>query len=170
MCLFIVWVFFSKNLIWREREELEGRGGAIIWGHIIQNEKKKQFKFKCQWNDQLTVFAFALLDESFVFDVFVAGFTVEPGSKLKTKNQINDETCIIWRYKRNLLTSSADWAIKNPCVLDEILAPRGLMEIFESSPSSDLSSMANKSSLSLVKHNLQIRVISTTFPAKILRI
>ena len=48
-----------------------------------------------QWNDQLTVFAFALLDEGFVFDVFVAGFTVEPGSKFKTKNRINDETCII---------------------------------------------------------------------------
>jgi hypothetical protein len=29
---------------------------------------------------QLTVLALALLDECFVFDVFVAGFTVEPGS------------------------------------------------------------------------------------------
>lgn len=52
------------------------------------------------------------------------------------------------------LTSSADWAIKNPWVFEEILAPRGLMDILESSPSSDLSSMASKSSLSLVKHNL----------------
>lgn len=52
------------------------------------------------------------------------------------------------------LTSSADWAMKKPCVLDEILAPRGLIEILESSPSSDLSSMASSSSLSLVKHSL----------------
>jgi hypothetical protein len=44
--------------------------------------------------------------------------------------------------------------MKNPCVLDEILAPRGLMEILESSPSSDFSSMANRSNLSFVKHNL----------------
>lgn len=53
-----------------------------------------------------------------------------------------------------LLTSSADCAIKNPCVLDDIFAPRGLMEIFESSPSSDFNSMASNRSLSLVKHNL----------------
>lgn len=52
------------------------------------------------------------------------------------------------------LTSSADWAIKNPCVLEDIFAPRGLMDILESSPSSDLSSMASNSSLSLVKQSL----------------
>lgn len=54
----------------------------------------------------------------------------------------------------NRLTSSADWAMKNPWVLDDILAPRGLMEILESSPSSDFSSMASKSNLSFVKHSL----------------
>lgn len=58
----------------------------------------------------------------------------------------------VWRSYR--LTSSADWAMKKPCVLDEILAPRGLMAIFESRPSSDLSSMASSNSLSFVKQSL----------------
>ena len=67
-------------------EELEGRGeGLYIWGNIFQNEKKK-FKFKYQWNDQFAGFAFALLAESFVFDVLVAGFTVEPGSIINKYN------------------------------------------------------------------------------------
>lgn len=35
--------------------------------------------FKKQYND-LTVFAFAFLDKSFVLDVFMAGFTVVPSS------------------------------------------------------------------------------------------
>lgn len=34
---------------------------------------------KKQYND-LTVFAFALLDEGFILDVLVAGLTVEPSS------------------------------------------------------------------------------------------
>lgn len=35
--------------------------------------------FKKQYND-LTIFAFAFLDKSFVLDVFVAGLTVVPSS------------------------------------------------------------------------------------------
>lgn len=55
-----------------------------------------------------------------------------------------------------LFTSSADWAMKNPWVFEDILAPLGLIEILESRPSSDFSSMARRSSLSFVKHSLSI--------------
>lgn len=59
---------------------------------------------------------------------------------------------ISWIYR---LTSSALWAIKNPCVFACILAPRGLMEILQSAPSSvALISIASKSSFNFVKHNL----------------
>lgn len=33
--------------------------------------------------NDLTVFAFAFLDECFVFDVFVAGFAIVPGSGIE---------------------------------------------------------------------------------------
>lgn len=53
------------------------------------------------------------------------------------------------------LTSSALCAIKNPCVFACILAPRGLMDILLSAPSSaPLISMANNSNFSLEKHSL----------------
>lgn len=52
-------------------------------------------------------------------------------------------------------TSSALWAIKKPWVFACILAPRGLMEILLSAPSSvALISIANNSSFNFVKHNL----------------
>lgn len=60
-----------------------------------------------------------------------------------------------------LLTSSADCAIKNPWVLATILAPRGLIEILVSAPSVPLTSIARRRSLSLVKHNLLVRIMLT---------
>lgn len=55
----------------------------------------------------------------------------------------------------DLLTSSADWAMKNPWVLAAILAPRGLIEILLSLPPSPFISMASRRSFSFVKHNLR---------------
>lgn len=55
-----------------------------------------------------------------------------------------------------LLTSSADCAMKNPCVLATILAPLGFMEILVSAPSDPFTSIANNSNFSLVKHNLNV--------------
>lgn len=43
--------------------------------------------FKKQYND-LTIFAFAFLDESFVLDVLVAGLTVVPSSENNIMNMI----------------------------------------------------------------------------------
>lgn len=64
----------------------------------------------------------------------------------------NDQKWLNFIYR---LTSSALWAIKNPCVFACILAPRGLMEILQSAPSSvALISIASKSSFNFVKHNL----------------
>ena len=57
-------------------------------------------------------------------------------------------------HTKYLLTSSADWAMKNPTVLAGILVPRGLMDILASDPSSGLTSRASRSSLSLTKHSL----------------
>lgn len=54
-----------------------------------------------------------------------------------------------------LLTSSADCAIKNPCVLALIFAFFGLIEILLSAPSSPLISIAKRSSFNFVKHNLR---------------
>lgn len=56
-----------------------------------------------------------------------------------------------------LFTSSALWAIKNPCVFAIIFTPRGLMEILLSLPSSPpLISIASKSSLSFIKQSLVV--------------
>lgn len=71
-------------------------------------------------------------------------------SRIK-KNQ-NGYREIVFVYR---LTSSALWAIKNPCVFACIFAPRGLMEILQSAPSSvALISIASKSNFNFVKHNL----------------
>lgn len=72
-----------------------------------------------------------------------------------------------WRWCITyLLTSSADCAMKNPCVLACILAPRGLMEILLSLPFSPLISMARSSNFSFVKHNLlayKIQILAFPF-------
>ena len=39
-------------------------------------------------NNRLTIFAFALLDQVLVFDVFVTCFAVEPGSEITTQTLI----------------------------------------------------------------------------------
>ena len=80
------------------------------------------------------------------------------------ENTSNDKSWIFVSIKLKMisyrLTSSADWAIKKPCVLEDIFAPRGLMDILESRPSSDLSSMASSNSLSLVKQSLTSQHLS----------
>lgn len=104
----------------------------------------------------LTVFAFAFLDECLILDILMAGLAVKPRAVKKNGR-------IIWlrlsiRHFGNFthrLTSSALCAIKNPCVFACILAPRGLMDILLSAPSSaPLISMANNSNFSLEKHSL----------------
>ena len=64
----------------------------------------------------------------------------------RTRARIYDDT--------HRLTSSADWAMKNPWVLAAILAPRGFIDILLSAPPSPLISIASSSSFSFVKHNL----------------
>lgn len=60
-------------------------------------------------------------------------------------------------YNTNLLTSSADSAMKNPCVLQSILTVGlGLIAMLHEEPSSPRTSMAINSSLSLMKQILQI--------------
>ena len=54
-----------------------------------------------------------------------------------------------------LLTSSADCAMKNPTVFEGNFVPLGLMEILLSFPSSFLTSIANRSNLSLTKQSLR---------------
>jgi len=55
-----------------------------------------------------------------------------------------------------LLTSSADWAIKNPWVVGSILTnDPGLIAMLESNPSSRFDSIAISSSFNFMKHNLK---------------
>ena len=56
-----------------------------------------------------------------------------------------------------LLTSSSDWAMKNPTVLAGILEPVGLMEMLVSSPSSCFSSTASRSNFNFTKQSLDKR-------------
>lgn len=57
-------------------------------------------------------------------------------------------------YSYYRFTSSADCAIKNPCVLATILAPRGLIDILLSLEASPLISIANNRSFNFVKQSL----------------
>lgn len=43
---------------------------------------------------RLTVFAFALLDQSFIFDVFMTSLTVEPGPANKAKMNYHGEVAL----------------------------------------------------------------------------
>ena len=62
-----------------------------------------------------------------------------------------------------LLTSSADWAMKNPTMLAAILFCLGLMEILVSPPSPCLASIERRRSFSLTKHNLQQGQLNSSF-------
>ena len=85
----------------------------------------------------------------------MAGLAVEPGSENKCKCQLKVDSLLA-----NLLTSSADWAMKKPTVLGAILKSLGFIQILLSLPSSPspvpFSSMASSSSFSLTKHTLAI--------------
>ena len=130
----------------------------------------------------LTIFAFTLPDLCLVLHVFVTSLAIIPRPG-HTNYQFGRQR-YGWRYviivdltRRDLrlrptylLTSSADWAMKKPTVLAGILAPRGLIEILASPPSSGLTcvwgtlcytilsvgilaSRARSSSLSLTKQS-----------------
>lgn len=73
---------------------------------------------------------------------------------------------LINKKRTYLFTSSADCAMKNPCVLATIFAPLGLMEIFVSTPSVPLTSMARSSSFSFVKHNLYYEKVNLEIISK----
>lgn len=47
--------------------------------------------------NDLTVFAFAFLDECFVFDVFVAGFAIVPGSGIE-----------LFYFRNQMITANLD--------------------------------------------------------------
>lgn len=78
-----------------------------------------------------------------------------------TRNNLNQLIWLKTHTHRQIIyrfTSSALWAIKKPCVFAWILAPRGLMEILLSAPSSvAFISMASSSNFNFVKHNLEER-------------
>ena len=95
--------------------------------------------------------ALAFLDEIFIFDVFMTGLTVEPGSK-----QIQFRKGLKGGLgPSDLLASSADWVMKKPTELAGILDMCGLMIILGSPPaSSDFTSIASNSSFSLMKQSL----------------
>lgn len=88
-------------------------------------------------------------------------------TKLWNKNKSLRKSVIGLTQKPNLayrFTSSALWAMKNPCVLASIFAPRGLIEILLSLSSVPLISIANRSSLSFVKQSLWNSIkINVTF-------
>lgn len=112
---------------------------------------------------KLTIFALALLDEVFIFDIFMAGFAIKPGPVKTMDNKklrllsfiIIVGFLLLIHYIIYLLTSSADWAMKNPTVFDGNLVPLGLMEILLSFPSSHLTSIANRRSFNLTKQSLE---------------
>ena len=102
---------------------------------------------------QLTQSAFAFSYDVFIPDFLMAGLAVKPGSEQKTECQPKVSEALY----ANLLTSSADWAMKNPTVLGAILKSLGFIQIllsFPSSPSPVFSSMARRRSFSLTKQIL----------------
>ena len=99
------------------------------------------------------MFALAFLYQVFIFNIFMARLAVEPGPAI-----IEHEVFGERERERDLLASSADWVMKKPTEFAGILDMWGLMQIFWSPPaSSDLTSMARRRSLSLMKHSLEMR-------------
>ena len=92
----------------------------------------------------------------------MTGLAVEPGSG---QNVISS----FQLFPSYRLTSSSDWATKNPTVIAGSLEFLGLMEICGLPPSWDFSSTAKSRSFSLTKHNLvnDKIFISCNFLAKI---
>ena len=92
--------------------------------------------------------ALALLDQIFVLHILVTRLAVEPSPASSQNERQRGGT------EDHLLASSADCVMKNPTELAGILDMCGLMQILGSPPaSSDLTSIASRSNLSLMKQS-----------------
>jgi len=136
--------------------------------NIISNQETWKVKIQCfnwiltplfSWNViLLNVFTY---ERSKYFDHFLkinnAKLMKEKKRNYKKKIDAQRALARLIMNRTNLLTSSADWAMKNPCVLACILEPLGFIDILLSRPSSPFISIANNRSFSFVKHNLHVK-------------